>query len=289
MDIDQAEWQRHQRYLLAVAYRLLGSVADAEDAVQESYLRLRREGVTDVAEVRAWLTTVVSRICLDQLRSARVQRETYIGSWLPEPLLSTEAALDPADRITLTDSVQTAMLLVLEALTPAERTAFVLHDVFRISFDEIADTVGRSPAACRQLASRARTQVRNQAPRFAVTAAERDQVVSAFLAATTRGDLDALVRLLDPDVVFRSDGGGIVRSTLRPVYGADKVARLLIGLAPGYRTTSLQVAVVNDEPGIVIRQGNSVIAVATVTTSPTQVTAVNVVLNPDKLRHLQPD
>lgn len=288
MDIGQDEWLRYQRYLLAVAYRLLGSVTDAEDAVQESYLHLRRDDVNGVVELRAWLTTVVSRICLEHLRSARVQRETYIGPWLPEPQLSTVYVPDPADRVTLTESVQTAMLVVLEALTPAERVAFVLHDVFGISFGQIADIVGRTPAACRQLASRARTQVHIQAPRFEVSTADRDRVVSAFLAATTQGDLETLVRALDPDVVFRSDGGGIVPAARRPVRGAARVARLLLGLAPQYSEASLRVVDVNGAPGVLIEDGGAVVAVVTLTVSPTRVTAIDVVLNPAKLRHLQP-
>lgn len=180
------------------------------------------------------------------------------------------------------------MLIVLEALTPAERTAFILHDVFGISFEQIADIVGRTPAACRQLASRARRQVRSQTPRFDVTAAERDRVVSAFLAAASQGDLDTLVRVLDPDVVFRADGGGIVRAARRPVRGANRVARLLLGLAPWYSEASLHLVAVNGSPSIVIQQGSTVIAVATLTVSPARVTAVDVVVNPDKLRHLQP-
>lgn len=160
MDIDPEEWQSHRRYLQAVAYRLLGSVADAEDAVGAAYLRRRRAQVAEVADVRAWLRTVVSRICLDQLRAARARRESYVGTWLPEPLVGADAQPDPGDRIALVESVQTAMLIVLESLSPAERTAFVLHDVFGMSFDEIGEVVGRSAAACRQLASRAQARAR---------------------------------------------------------------------------------------------------------------------------------
>ena len=252
MDIDAEEWQEHRSYLLAVAYRLLGSVSDAEDAVQEAYLRLRRHDATDIAEVRAWLTTVVSRICLDQLRSARAQRESYVGPWLPEPLVGVETVPDPADRVTLNESVQTAMLIVLESLTPAERTAFILHDVFGVSFNDVAEVVGRSASACRQLASRARAHVRSRTPRFDVSMNERDRVVSAFLAATGHGDLDALVRVLDPEVVFRSDGGGVVPAARRVVHGPNQVAQLLLGLARLYSGSSLRITPVNAGPGIIL-------------------------------------
>src|SRR6266516_1863804 len=165
MDVDPAEWRRHQRYLLAVAYRLLGSLTEAEDAVQEAYLRLAGAEATDVGDLRAWLSTVVSRICLDQLRSARARRESYVGPWLPEPLVGDALAPDPpepdpAERVTLAESVHMAMLIVLETLSPAERVAFVLHDVFGLSFAQTGRVVGRTPGACRQLASRARRDVR---------------------------------------------------------------------------------------------------------------------------------
>ncbi|WP_433157603.1 sigma-70 family RNA polymerase sigma factor [Kribbella sp. CA-247076] len=172
MDIDPEAWRDHRNYLMAVAYRLLGSVSEAEDAVHEAYLRLRRHDGDAIEDVRRWLTTVVSRICLDELKSARVRRERYLGTWLPEPLVGPDAQPGPDDRLALKESVQTAMLIVLETLTPPERIAFVLHDVFDLTFDEIAGILDRSATASRQLASRARTRVRRGVPRFDVSAAD---------------------------------------------------------------------------------------------------------------------
>lgn len=287
MQIDPQEWQEHRSYLLAVAYRLLGSVTDAEDAVQEAYLRLRRYEADDIAETRAWLTTVVSRICLDQLRSARAQRESYVGPWLPEPLVGPDAQPDPADRAVLTESVQMAVLVVLESLSPAERTAFVLHDVFGLTFGEIAEVVGRSAAACRQLASRARAHVRSRSPRFEVGPGEHERVLSAFLAATGSGDLDGLVRVLDPDVVFRTDGGGAVPAARRPVHGQEAVARLLLGLARRYAGAELRITPVNGAPGVVMEKDGQVLAVAVLTVAGSRVIAVDTVVNPVKLRRLR--
>lgn len=201
---------QHRRYLFAVAYRLLGSAADAEDAVQEALLRQYTSAPAELEHPRAWLTTVTSRICLDMLGSARARRETYPGTWLPEPLVGYDDT-DLGDEVALRESVRTAVLLVLETLSPAERVAFVLHDVFGMDFDRLAAVVGRTPAACRQLASRARRRVRQEAPpRVPVTADEHRRVTAAFLKATADGDLADLLALLDPRVVLRSDGGGEV-------------------------------------------------------------------------------
>ncbi|TWD82515.1 RNA polymerase sigma-70 factor (ECF subfamily) [Kribbella amoyensis] len=288
MAIDPRVWQQQRGYLLAIAYRLLGSVTDAEDAVQEAFLRLERVDLDDIAELRAWLTTVVSRICLDELRSARARRETYVGPWLPEPLVGVEPPLDPVDQVAQQESVQMAMLLVLERLSPAERTAFVLHDVFGLEFAEIADIVGRSVVACRKLASRARAQVRAGAPRFDVSSDDRHRVIVAFQAAVEGGDVEGLVRLLDPEVVFRTDGGGVVAAARRTVAGPDRVAQLLFGLNDLYADASQRMAVVNGGPGLVMERDGIVIAVATITVTDDAVTAIDVIVNPAKLRHVHP-
>jgi RNA polymerase sigma-70 factor (ECF subfamily) len=290
MDIDLVEWQRHRRYLLAVAYRLLGSVTEAEDAVQEAYLRLRAAPDGDVTNLRAWLSTVVSRICLDELRSARARRESYVGPWLPEPLVGTRLDdvgedVDPADRVTLTESVEMAMLTVLERLSPPERVAFVLHDVFGMGFGDIARIVGRSDQACRQLAHRARRHVRGEQPRFTVSEHERRRTVAAFLDATAQGDLPALVALLDPDVVMRTDAGGATRAALNPVYGRDKVGRLLLALGEQYRMR-IRMAEVGGTPGFVAFDRDRLIAVTALAVTGGRITAVDVVINPDKLRHI---
>src|SRR5439155_13878686 len=184
-------WRDHRQRLMDVAYRMLGSVSDAEDAVQEAYARLVRNGVDGIDDVRGWLVTVTSRLCLDQLRSAQSQRTSYVGPWLPEPVVDVPSlGVDPADRVTLDDSVRMALLVVLEQLSPAERTAFVLHDVFQLSFDEVGSIVGRSAAACRQLASRARRHIEEETgpARFTVDPAAERQVAERFVAACTSGD-----------------------------------------------------------------------------------------------------
>ncbi|HEY1135458.1 MAG TPA: RNA polymerase sigma factor SigJ [Nocardioides sp.] len=237
-----ADVAEERRRLLALAYRMTGTLADAEDVVQETYVRWYRLDDAErdaIANPAGWLTRVASRVALDQLTSARARRERYVGEWLPEPvpadLFSGTAPApsdraDPADRVTLDDAVSTALLVVLEAMTPAERVAFVLHDVFAVPFDEVAAIVGRSSAATRQLATSARRHVREQ--RASVVAPrDHDGVVRAFADAARRGDLDALLRALAPDVVLRSDGGGLVSAARKPVYGADKVLRFLLGVS----------------------------------------------------------
>lgn len=215
--------------LVRLAYATTGSLAEAEDCVQEAWLRLRR--VPDPGSIRdlgAWLTTTVSRLALDALGSARARHERYAGPWLPEPLVGDLGGSDPADRVTLDESVSMALLVVLERLSPAERTSFLLHDVFGMSFAEVAGVVGRSPAAVRQLASRARQHVDGGRPRFPPTQAQQGELVTAFAVACAGGDLEGLVALLDPGVVWRADGCGKVTATRRVARGADEVARWLL-------------------------------------------------------------
>jgi RNA polymerase sigma-70 factor (ECF subfamily) len=288
--IDEA-WQANRRYLLDIAYRMLGSIQEAEDVVQEGYTRLLRADVDQIDDVRAWLVVVVSRLCLDQLRSARVRRESYAGPWLPEPLVGEPgASTDPADRVTLDDSVRMALLIVLEELTPAERAAFVLHDVFQFSFEAVGSIVGRSPAACRQLASRARRHVREHGEdaRFAVDPAEQTRVVERFIAACSGGDLDALLEVLDPDVVGEADLGEL---TLPPgfaqiVEGRDLIAPRLIALFANEQVT-LACLPVNGEPAVVASIGGQVLSVVILTTRDGVVTEIHAVVDPKKLAHLQ--
>lgn len=268
--------------LVRVAYATVGSVAEAEDCVQEAWLRLRR--VEDPAEIRdlgAWLTTTVSRLALDALTRAQVRREQYVGPWLPEPLVEDDAAQDPAERVTLDESVSMALLVVLERLTPAERTSFLLHDVFGLPFGEIAGVVGRSPAAVRQLAARARQHVEDGRPRFPPTTAEQRALVSAFAAACTNGDLERLVALLDPDAVWRGDGGGKVASH-QGARGAERVARALLRLTrrPPRR---VGMVTVNGAPGLVLRDADCVLSVISFTVDGGRITAIDVIRNPDKL------
>ncbi|NJQ03642.1 RNA polymerase sigma factor SigJ [Streptomyces zingiberis] len=285
-----AQFEEHRRHLWGVAYRITGSVADADDAVQESWLRWQALPDGEAAAPRAYLTTVVSRICYDQLGSARSRRETYVGPWLPEPLLGDGGPL-PEDRVTLDESVGMALLAVLERLTPAERTAFVLHDVFAVPFPEIAEVVGRTPESVRQLASRARRRVRAESPRRSVDRDEHRRAVDAFLAAAMGRDLGALMDVLDPDVVVRTDGGGKVTAARRPVVGGEKAAYFVSRLTRGFDPLRMRVEVreVNGAPGLVFTDDESgQAAVLAFTVFEGRITELDVVANPDKLRHVAP-
>jgi RNA polymerase sigma-70 factor (ECF subfamily) len=279
-DAFEAERPRLER----LAYATLGSVAEAEDVVQDAWLRLQRAGEPP-RDLPAWLTTVVSRLALDALGSARARREQYVGEWLPEPLVG--AAPDPADRVTLDEEVSFAMLRVLEALSPAERTAFVLHDVFGHSFGEVADAVGRTPEAARQLASRARRHVQAGRPRFSATPDEQREVVAAFAAAVAEGDLDRLVAVLDPEVTLRSDGGPDLPSLREPIQGAPQVAGTMLGFIRlgGARGVTGRHAEVNGRPGLVM-WSLGVRAVVAFAVDGGRITAIDIVRNPEKLAHV---
>ncbi|GAA1123935.1 MULTISPECIES: RNA polymerase sigma factor SigJ [Streptomyces violaceusniger group] len=279
-------FEQQRDRLWAVAYRITGSVADADDAVQETWLRWQALPADEAADPRAYLTTVISRICYDLLGSARARRERYVGPWLPEPVV---AAGGPEDRVTLDESVGLALLTVLERLTPAERTAFILHDVFSVPFPEIAEVVGRSPESVRQLASRARKRVRAEAPRRSVDRGEHRRAVDAFLRAVMGGDMDGLLEILDPEVVWRSDGGGKVAAARLPVLGNEKVARFAQRLARGFDPATMLVhhRDVNGAPGLVMVDsvgGQAVVFAFSVHQG--RITEIDAVVNPDKLRHL---
>jgi RNA polymerase sigma-70 factor (ECF subfamily) len=258
-------WTNHHRFLLDVAYRLLGSYTDAEDMVQEAFSRLLRSDLDPIEDVRAWLVVVVSRLCLDQLRSARVKREAYIGPWFPEPLLFTgDAATDPADVVTMDESVRFALLVVLERMSPAERVVFVLHDVFEFPFEKVASMVGRTVAACRQLARRARKRVEEEAgsARFAIDPAEQRRVVDAFIAACAGGDIKASLPLLDPSVMGWADigPGGVLDRLVRgatlpgisqPNVGRETVAARIMRFFGAESGNKLVAQVINGEPSVV--------------------------------------
>ncbi|MEV0713490.1 RNA polymerase sigma factor SigJ [Asanoa sp. NPDC050611] len=280
-------WEAHRPHLMSVAYHLMGSVTEAEDAVQETFLRLVRTDTSDVRDLKSWLTTVVTRVCLDLLTSARARREQYVGPWLPEPIVAAATTPDPADRLTLDESVSIAMLVVLESLSPAERVVFVLHEAFGFSHADIARAVGRQEAACRQLLARARRHVRSRAPRFTPDRAEHQAVVTAFLRAASNGDLDELAGALDSRVVLRSDGGGNFPAARRPVIGAYPVARLLLGAAER-RPAAWGVTAVNGMPGAVFTAGGKVVGVMAFTVLGGRITEIDFVVNPEKLRHLAP-
>ncbi|GGS62114.1 RNA polymerase sigma24 factor [Planobispora rosea] len=280
-----AEFVAIRPRLVGVAYGLLGTVDEADDVVQDAWLRLVRADRAQIDDVTGWLVVTVSRLALDVLRSARVRREEYVGPWLPEPVVTDG---DPADRVTMAESMSMAMLVVLESLSPAERTAFVLHDVFGLSFAEVGQAVGRTPAACRQLAARARKHISARAPRFDVDAAEHRKVVDAFVEATGGRSMDALLALLDPDVVLISDGGGTVRAARRPILGAEKVARFLIGVSERFGTgTRQRQSTVNGRPGLLRFRGDELIGVTGLTVAGGRITEIDIVLNPEKLRRVR--
>jgi len=284
-----------RRQLINLAYRLLGSLAEAEDAVQETYTRwyaMSRPQQDAIESPGAWLTTVASRVCLDLLRSARARRERYVGEWIPEPLPErTEwisgrpggTTADPADRITLDESVDMAFLVVLESMTPAERVAFILHDVFGYSFAEVAEIVGRTPAACRQLASSARHRLRAAQPP-AIPTAQQAGIVRDFRQAWEAKDIEALIGLLDPDATATGDGGGLVRAELHPVEGARQVARFFADRARARPDLRILERTVNGQPGLVAQLDGVTVAVYAFDITGDRIKHIWAVLNPDKLR-----
>jgi RNA polymerase sigma-70 factor, ECF subfamily len=280
-----AEFEALRPQLTRVAYGMLGSLAEAEDIVQEAWLRLGRADRTAIDDLRAWLTTVVGRLALDALGSARARRENYVGEWLPEPLVEEYEDDNP----TLDEAVSTALLVVLERLSPAERTAFLLHDVFELPFDKVGEVVGRSPAAVRQLAARARAHVDEGKPRFPADAEEEQRIVIAFALAWQEGDHEALLGVLDPDATLRADGGGKVNSVGKPLLGADRISRALLGLKRGADRHGHEVqgrlARINGAPGLVLVEPAAT-SVVSLTIDAGRITQVHIVRNPDKLRGL---
>ena len=284
-----------RRQLINLAYRLLGSLADAEDVVQETYARwyaMSRQQQEAIESPGAWLTTVAGRICFDLLGSARARRERYVGEWIPEPLpgrtewisrRSDDTTADPADRVTLDESITMAFLVVLESMTPAERVALILHDVFRYSFAEVADIVGRTPAACRQLASSARRRIRDsQAP--ATPAARQADIVRDFKQAWEAKDIDALIGLLDPGATAIADGGGLVSAVLRPVEGAEQVVRYAVDIAGRVPDMTLLERTVNGQPGLVAQRDGVTVMVMAFDVAGDRIKHIWAVRNPDKLR-----
>lgn len=278
--------------LINLAYRLLGSLAEAEDAVQETYTRwyaMSPQQRDAIASPSAWLTTVATRICLDLLGSARARREAYVGEWIPEPLpgrteWTSGATVDPADRVTMDESVSMAFLIALESMTPAQRVALILHDVFRYSFAEIAEITGRTPAACRELASQARRRLRTSRPQ-ATPAAHQAGLVRNFQQAWEAKDIRTLIGLLDPGATLTADGGGLVRAALRPIEGGERIAHYIVdiaGRAPDNRT--ILERTVNGQPGLTIQQEGVIVAVYAFDIAHDRITHIWAVRNPDKLR-----
>ena len=275
------EFEANRTRLRAVAYRMLGSLSEADDAVQESWLHLSRSGTSGVENLGGWLTTVVARVCLDMLRSRKSRREESLSAHLPEQIVSGEAGTDPEHEALLADSVGPALLLVLETLAPAERLAFVLHDMFAVPFDEIAPMVGRSPAAARQLASRARRRVQGAATVPESDRVRQREVVDAFLAASRGGDFAALLALLDPDVVLRADPEAIRVGAAEEVRGATAVAKTFAG-----RARFAQPALVNGAAGLVWAPGGRPRVVFGFRIARGKIVEIDLVADPERLREL---
>ena len=273
---------RHRSLLFTVAYEMLGSAADAEDVVQETWLRWDDVDHAEVRDPRAYLVRIVTRQALNRLRTVARRREEYVGEWLPEPLLTSP---DVAADVELAESVSMAMLTVLETLGPAERAVFVLREVFEISYDEIAQAIGKSPAAARQIAHRAREHVAARRPRVPVSATEQQQAVDRFLDATRRGDLQGLLEVLAADVVLVADGGGLVAAVKRPIRGAERVAGFLIaaGRASGFDATAVWL---NGSPALRIDIGGVVDTAVTLAVEDGRITRIYAIRNPHKLAHL---
>jgi len=290
-----ATFEPHRRRLLGLAYRMLGSMAEAEDAVQDAYLRWHDVDRGSIAEPRAFLMTTTTRICLDVLKSARVRREEYVGPWLPDPVIDT-AALAPDTQAELAEDLSVALLLALERLSPLERAAFLLHDVFDYSFTQVADTLGRNEAACRQLASRARTHVREAGPSPATSArassdavdAKHSELVSAFIAASRSGDVARLTQLLANDARLVTDGGGKVLAALNVISGGDRVAAFLAGVVRKGWTdqTTLRFDTINGLPGLIVSSPDGLVQTTAFEIDGEVIRAIYIVRNPDKLGHI---
>ena len=275
------DFETHRSFLVGMAYRMLGSLAEAEDVVQDAFLRWTDTDRAAVTHPRAYLARVVSRLCLDRMKSATARREQYVGTWLPEPLVA-----GPAEP--LAEDLSLALLLTLERLSPLERAAFLLHDVFDMDYSAIADTLGRTEAACRQLAARAREHVRDERPRFTASDETRAKLTDAFQAAMTSGDIETISRLLADEAIFYSDGGGKRLAALNPIYGKDKILRFMAGLAgkrPMPHPDQVERVQINGLPGFVLRMPEGIETIA-LEFAGEQIVAIYAVRNPDKLRHL---
>ena len=284
-----SEFERHRSLLFSIAYRMLGSVADAEDALQDAFIRWQRASETDVRSAKAFLVTIVSRLCINHLQSARVQRETYVGEWLPEPLV-TDPGMDVSRIAQVDESVSMAMLLLLERLTPVERAVFLLGEVFDYTHAEIAGMLGISEANCRQLLRRARQHVRMERPRFGASGKQHTELLERFHRAAGNGDMEGLLALLSNDVVMHTDGGGKASALPLPIYGPDKVARASVfGLTKLKTLNPLQrIAEINGEPGIVSYVDGRPQSVFTIEVNDGRICAIYIVTNPEKLSHLPP-
>jgi RNA polymerase sigma-70 factor (ECF subfamily) len=292
---ESAELEALRPKAFAIAYRMLGSVAEAEDVVQEAMLRLyaatSEPGAQPIESPRAWLATVVSRLALDELRSARARREVYVGEWLPEPLVGPADSDDPATEVETADSLSLAFWVLLESLTPEQRAAFLLHDVFDYPFDEVAEIIDTSSANARQLASRARREVEANRPRFESSAAKRERLADEFFAAVGEGDLSGLEAMLAEDVELHGDGGGKVPALARAISGRVRVARTLrawVKAGTKWGGFEIERVLVNGQPGVLVSIGGSLTSVMSVEIADGRIQAIRSIVNPEKLSHLRP-
>ncbi len=281
------EVDQHRSALFGLAYRMLGTVMDAEDIVQEAFVRWQNVPQSDVRSPRAYLMTTVTRLCVDQLRLAQVEREDYVGVWLPEPLLQSSES-DPARRVELDESISTAFLVLLESLAPLDRAVFLLHEVFNYTFDEIADIVNRTPADCRQIGHRARQRLMQGRPRFEVQPATVEKVVQEFLRACVGEDMAELLALLSPDVTLTADSGGKVSAAVQNILvGSDQVARLILGIFHrGVPVLTFHMVTINGQPALMACAAGQPVSVITFDVRDSKIHAIYAVVNPDKLRGL---
>lgn len=284
-----ALFEEHRQLLFGIAYRMLGTVVDAQDMVQNTYVRWQESSPEELKSPRAWLTTVVTRLCLNHLQLARVQRETYVGSWLPEPLVEAPGA-DPGENAQLADSLSLAFLVLLETLTPTERAVFILREGFDCEFSEIAGIVEKSEANCRQILTRARKRIDERRPRFEATPDAVEKLVIPFMRAVRDGDFETLLAKMAKDVVLVADGGGKARAIARPLHGAEPIAKLLsqVTRQNAWKAESVRLATVNGLPGFVGFDGDTPQRVVAFGIRDGLINALFVITNPDKLRHLRP-
>jgi RNA polymerase sigma-70 factor, ECF subfamily len=284
LDDRASTFEPHRPRLYGIAYRMLGSHADAEDIVQEAYLRWHRAHTDEIRSAEAWLVTAVTRLCIDRLRAAQTERQAYVGPWLPEPLVG-DAASSADTSAELASSLSVAFLAVLERLAPEERAAFLLHEVFDSDYTEIAQILGKSATACRQIVSRARRRVREDRPRVHVSETARKALLQRFVSALLRQDKGALVQLLAAEVTWTSDGGGKARAARKVVHGSERVARFAIGVIGRFAEhMSLRPITVNGEPGLALHGNGRLIAIISIATDGARILGVYSVLNPEKLR-----
>jgi RNA polymerase sigma-70 factor, ECF subfamily len=281
-------FEAHRRGLIGLAYRMLGSRAEAEDVVQDAYLRWHARDHAAIEQPRRYLGTIVTRLCLDRVKSAQARREVYVGQWLPEPVV--DEAFDDASEGDVAHDISLALIMTLERLSPLERASFLMHDVFGIDFTEISAVLDRNEAACRQLAARARTHIQANRPRFRASAADGQRLASAFQRAVVSGDTQTLVQLLAKDAVLYTDAGGKRPAPLNPINGAEKILRFFEGIArknPALASIELRAATINGLPGFVMREGDGLIDTMAFEVRDGRIAAIYVTRNPDKLRHVR--